>query len=889
MPSQYRAANSSLLRRCKYLLALPLCITLILVTACGGSGDDTATASEQKAQSYIDRANSYAKQGQFKAAIIEARNALQMNPENIDASLSMALVFNRLGYSTETIKLLEPLAQKPGFNNAAKLALLEAYIDHRKPSSAKELLAQIEPNTEQSIEFILLKARLASLEKQHSKALQILTAELEKTPKNLQLLTAKAQAYGYAGQLADATKAAKQVLEIEPNHVPALTLLALISYQTGQLEAAEDYLSNALVSLPNTDIITPEKTNILKRLTHVLSSLGRSNEALIYAQLLSEAAPEQQMLEAQFNEAMQAYNAGELEKAKHLLEELHKKVANKSTTGTLLASINYQQGNIQSAESYLQQYADPEVAGDDAIYLMALTHLRRGNPDKATLLVKKKIQNGGENATLLNLLAAAQLHQGQYQQAQATLDKALRLDKKQAMNYALQAQLAEYQGNKQLIPSIIQKGIAATNYHPSLVRLQLQRYEEQGSYDKAFALTQKLIQAKPDQADSFLMHAIAANGLNKITTAEKSLKKALEIDPKSGTAQLTLGKLALNKKAYNEARQWFKQAIENSPELLAAYDGLLSAYTAQQQTKKGLSELNTLLDKDPKYIWAAITLATYHAENKQYKQAESYIEQALTLTPNDERVKNFAGNYYATRAKQLQATNSYSEIRKLLITGLSQSPNNLNMLTHLAINEAQAGERSEALKILQRIEEQANNPTLTSAISGDVYSALKDHKTALGHYQATWQTSKNDVTALKLFNSLQANQKSTSAHLEQWLKAVPRSINAHFNKAIALQSLEHKKLAQQWYEKTLALAPEHIIALNNLAWLYYEDGDKRALSLAKKAFHLSQQDPLIADTYGWILVNSGQKERGISILRQAAKQLPENQEIQLHLKKAEKM
>ena len=42
--------------------------------------------------------------------------------------------------------------------------------------------------------------------------------------------------------------------------------------------------------------------------------------------------------------------------------------------------------------------------------------------------------------------------------------------------------------------------------------------------------------------------------------------------------------------------------------------------------------------------------------------------------------------------------------------------------------------------------------------------------------------------------------------------------------------------------------------LNNLAWVYSELGDDKALKIAKEAHALQPNDPAINDTVGWILV-----------------------------------
>ncbi len=56
------------------------------------------------------------------------------------------------------------------------------------------------------------------------------------------------------------------------------------------------------------------------------------------------------------------------------------------------------------------------------------------------------------------------------------------------------------------------------------------------------------------------------------------------------------------------------------------------------------------------------------------------------------------------------------------------------------------------------------------------------------------------------------------------------------------------------HESLVQTSPNDGTLLNNLAWLYGELGDPRALGHAEKAYALMPSDPGAMDTLGWILV-----------------------------------
>jgi Tfp pilus assembly protein PilF len=85
------------------------------------------------------------------------------------------------------------------------------------------------------------------------------------------------------------------------------------------------------------------------------------------------------------------------------------------------------------------------------------------------------------------------------------------------------------------------------------------------------------------------------------------------------------------------------------------------------------------------------------------------------------------------------------------------------------------------------------------------------------------------------------------------------------------------------YERVLKAQPGSVLALNNLAWLYFEDGDARALELAERAYNRAPERAEIIDTYGWLLIKGGRVEEGLSLLEKASKRAPGNGDIRYHL------
>ena len=101
----------------------------------------------------------------------------------------------------------------------------------------------------------------------------------------------------------------------------------------------------------------------------------------------------------------------------------------------------------------------------------------------------------------------------------------------------------------------------------------------------------------------------------------------------------------------------------------------------------------------------------------------------------------------------------------------------------------------------------------------------------------------------------------------------------------AIQSNDYRSAAAR-YREVIALQPDNVAVLNNLAWVLNEQKDPAALEFAEKAYAIAPDNPDVQDTYGWLLTNKGDVKRGVEILIRAVAAAPKATEPRLHLAKA---
>jgi Tfp pilus assembly protein PilF len=108
-----------------------------------------------------------------------------------------------------------------------------------------------------------------------------------------------------------------------------------------------------------------------------------------------------------------------------------------------------------------------------------------------------------------------------------------------------------------------------------------------------------------------------------------------------------------------------------------------------------------------------------------------------------------------------------------------------------------------------------------------------------------------------------------TAPLESWVAKQPDDFSVQAVLAEAYARGGQLLRARDKYEFIVEHVSANAVILNNLAWLYHETRDDRALGTAERAYRLMPTNVAIADTYGWILVERGKVAEGLAILRSA--------------------
>src|SRR5262249_22121377 len=297
--------------------------------------------------------------------------------------------------------------------------------------------------------------------------------------------------------------------------------------------------------------------------------------------------------------------------------------------------------------------------------------------------------------------------------------------------------------------------------------------------------------------------------------------------------------------------------------------------------KKALELAQKAQAANPNSIEVLDALGAIQIAAGERNQALATYGKLATLQP-----KSAVAQYRLATAQSINGdtTGAANSLHK----ALALQPDFVDAQAALAELELRAGRSAEALKIARQLQKQATSSAVGYTLEGDALMAEKKFLPAAKSYETAYGMDKNGVLAAKMHAAYLQGGKpdEAEARLAQWLKASPEDSAARLYSADASLRTGKYKSAIEQYEWLQQKQPDNIIVLNNLAWVYQQVKDPRALATAERAYKLKPDNPAVADTLGWMLVEQGNTARGVELLRKAVVAAPQSPTIRYHLAQA---
>ena len=883
------------------LRPIALSIALSLVAAGGLSGcDNTASLTEQE---HIQRAKDFEDQGKLNVSIIELKNAIQKNPDSPQARLLLGQVYLKIGSGAAAEKELSRAEQLGVNRETINPQLGEALL---LMGEYKRVLDEIQPSEKTSTinlaRIYQIRADAMIRQGQVKDACNLYQQSLNTDKSNPPTYWGLAQCAVAEQNQAQARAWLDDALKLDNRQ--AQTWIAI-----GNLEQLNKNLSESLSAYSNALKSEPNNPEALQSRAALNIAMGQLDAAKTDIDAIGTFAP--QSLAAYYLQALLSFEQKKYPEARSALNEVFKLTPDHMPSVLLAGATAHALGSHQQAESQLNRFLARFPHHAYARRVLASTQIKQSQPDRALETLMPLVTPEARDAAALVLASEAYQLKGESAKTVSFLERAVAIDPK---NVFIQTQLGINHlasGDRQLAMAELRQAASLDSSQHRASFVLLMAHLDRKEYDKALKVIDGLEKGLENSPITHTMRGSALLGKNDESNARKSFEKALSIDPAFFPAAASLAELDLRDKQPDMARKRFERVLDKDKTHLHAMLALAQWAKLNKQEKTYLEWLDKAASAHPNAIepQAARIRALLDGNEPQKAMvlANSFANThpdnpvALDLLGNTQmRIKDFPGalntftklvriapqsaDAHLRLALAQIAAKKFNEAQATLQVVLKLSPNRLQAQDALFRLAIQNNKPNEAAKIAHNIQTFHPNSPLGFEREGDLQILQKYPDRAAAAYERALITSLSSTVFIKLHNALaQSNSSKADLKLQQWLSQHPKDNSVRLYAADYYSTTGRHAEAIALYQALLNQSPRSALLLNNLASVYHQAGDKRALVTAEQAFKLAPTSPAILDTYGWILVEQGQTSRGLDILREALTKMPRNPDIRFHL------
>jgi Tfp pilus assembly protein PilF len=579
----------------------------VLVPACA---HDPQVAKRR----HLDAGKAYLASGQTREAVIELRNAIQIDPRFAEARVELAGAHEKLGDGSsalaEYVRAADLLPQDASVQLIAGNYLLAA----RRPADALARAEGVLAREPDNVEAHILRGNALGGLERFDNALQEMEEALRLDPTRGVIHTQIGLVETARGEYQAAEKAFTRAIELSPKEVGGHLALANFYWVTGRLEDAERSLERALAVEPNN---------------------RETNRALAVFALASG-------------------RVGDAEKYLIRLADLSKDPA----AVFALAEYYMATRRADQAISLLEPFSDDAKGG----YSLARAYSAAGAGEKAHALVDRILKGAPQNAEALLLKGQLLIQDGKAEEGLQNVRSALQADPDSiGAHFTLgkaYAARGDFQGAESAFREVLKRNPAAMAASIELAQLQLALGSQKASLRSAEnAIAQ---QPRSLQANLAVVRSLLAN--KEFERAQQQLEPLLAEFPSLAAVQIQAGVLAASRNNAAEARTRFERALQLEPNSVEAFGGLIALDLNRRDFATARGRIDRRLQEPHVSSDMILLAARTYGSIGDLDAAERTLRRSVDSDPTLLPAYSMLAQIYMTRGKLEEARLEFDKL-----------------------------------------------------------------------------------------------------------------------------------------------------------------------------------------------------------------------------------
>ncbi len=811
------------------------CILALLLCAASLPG---CKSDQQKREAHMARAESYMAEGKKKEALLELRNALQLDPNNAATNMRIAQILQgQQEFGDAAFYFSEAYRLDPNLSDAALAqAMLLSFAETDRAEGLVQQVLEREPS---SARAHAVRSHLALIRKDMAQALTSALTAVELDPKNRQA----AHQLGIVHQAR--IREARDIEHKEPGDEVFAAAVAAFERAAqlgnpGEKAASMRERARVLATWPGHEA---EAEAAFRELVGQTGASGDpklarqgAEAALVYARKTRNTplrrwaidkllAADPGNIEAWTAAAdLDQVERGEGEAVyRRLLDQRPKDAQAHIAYARFLA----QQGRVKEALSQLESQAG---SSDDPAAMLGFIvdlYYGLGQPERASQVVSRLEKEYPDSVRTQLAQAQRMIAENRFNEA---ADRMRELSGKVESADALRLlALAEYRRGRmtESAEAMARALELSPDAEPSTLQLAAEIQYANRNWDQLLATIQSLYDTQgrlPGRMRILFAEALFETG--RSVMAKSSLENELKIDEPDAEAVLLFARYRAVEEP-ERARKLMEAASQRSPDDVRLLAGLAQLDLAAGRREQALKRLDAALAGDlPEPRTAALRLlrAQVLLQLGQAEKAEADALRAFQAAPGNQQAMELLVAIYASQGRLDAGISSLEEARSVGALG----PGGQELLGRLY---AQAGREDEAIALLEELLEQpGERPGTKNDLAFLLAKKGRDLDRALGLAREAQQALERNPGVADTLGYVYYRKELYGPAVEQFRYALQlagaraaapsaESATYHYHLALALRGQGRPDEAKQELASALALDPELAEAKAELAEL----------------------------------------------------------------------
>jgi cellulose synthase operon protein C len=564
----------------------------------------------------------------------------------------------------------------------------------------------------------------------------------------------------------------------------------------------------------------------------------------------------------------------------------------------------YKAKEYDQAEQILNRASQEKLRHPQLQQLQFESYLRRGQFGSASDILQDILTTDPNNQSVCLSLALLQMRQGKFNEASQLLDKLRAGDPNSLPVMVAQIQLNLQQQKPEEALGLCNEIVKTLNNASAYV-LRARAFASLGQNDKAIEDFQRATTTEPNNVEAWVARSDFYYTTGQRDKAEADIQQAMSLAPNNAQIQKRAATLLLmsgNPDKIRQARDILDKGLEANPdngELQMLKARLLLAEGTTPAIENATQILQKITETQPRISEAWLLLGEISLRQGEPGKAIDIALRGLVHKANDRALLMLKARAEAARSPSLAI---------LTLRGLRElDPNDTDTTIILANTYVATGEPNKAVELLRNQISICNDSTRRKCSLALAVALYKNGNKAEAQkeFDALLQSEPNDASPLlvqarlfkddQVWNQInqivtdwyQKHPKDTgtpivvagelaTAESSEAKKTAEEIIRMILNKdsdcveamrvlATLLQITERFEESATAYQKILALQPDNVVAINNLAWIMCEEQGKfqQALDLTERGLKIAPNYIDLIDTRGVVHYRLGDFNKAI--------------------------